>query len=326
MDPLGHRLFVGGLPKACDDSQLRAYFGKFGAMTDCGVVVDKAARCSRGFGFVTYESAAAAELVLKSSDDHVIGGKWVDAKPCLAFSTSKKRKSKKDKRRGKISASPAAQLADVAAGPQGYQLLKCYHCRQPGTEVSCSDCFRRFCWQCVSTCNRCSREQCEACCSTHDQVCRTYHTITGPYEIGHQLHAHCYPLQQPPHNRCRGRCQRNSARGWPCGHPCDKDKNHDPPHTCVYHMSREDDSESDGIEEKEALVCMACMTKGTEQADAVYSAVGATESGTRWLCFSHLAGLFCEFGACILSRETRAGDRWIATSNPERARPLFFSR
>ena len=113
MDSLDHRLFIGGLPKACDDSQLRA-----------------------------------------------------------AFSTSMKRKSKKDKRRGKISASPAAQLADVAAGPQGYQLLKCYHCRQPGTEVSCSDCFRRFCWQCVSTCNRCSREQCEACCSTHDQVCR----------------------------------------------------------------------------------------------------------------------------------------------------------
>ena len=163
-------------------------------MADCGVAVDKTIGRSRGFGFVTYESAASVELVLKSPDAHVIGGKCVDAKPCLAkqcglaSNTSKKRRPKKGSRRGKRfyydgfvvdvclrlqelspaqlaslgsavlveherrrSALSSAPLAEIAASPQDYQLLKCYHCRQFGTETSCSDCFRRFCWQCVST-------------------------------------------------------------------------------------------------------------------------------------------------------------------------------
>ena len=73
----GRKFFVGGLPHACGDGELRAHFQRFGRVTSC-IVMRRDGR-SRGFGFVTYADEAAARDCARTAK-HVILDKVVDAK------------------------------------------------------------------------------------------------------------------------------------------------------------------------------------------------------------------------------------------------------
>lgn len=55
---------------------LRNYFAKFGAVADAVVMKDSASKRSRGFGFITFESAHSVDLVLVS-DVHIIDNRRV---------------------------------------------------------------------------------------------------------------------------------------------------------------------------------------------------------------------------------------------------------
>lgn len=69
------KLFVGGLKWTTTSPILASHFSKFGKIIACDVVMDPITMKSRGFGFVTFSTRAAVDLVLRQ--EHVIDGKMV---------------------------------------------------------------------------------------------------------------------------------------------------------------------------------------------------------------------------------------------------------
>jgi RNA recognition motif-containing protein len=62
------KLFVGGLGRSTTAADLRTFFSRFGELVDAVVVQ------SRGFGFVSYQSAAAAEAAIKGMNGVEVDG------------------------------------------------------------------------------------------------------------------------------------------------------------------------------------------------------------------------------------------------------------
>lgn len=74
------KLFVGGLSRSTTAADLRDLFSRFGELVDAVVVQ------SRGFGFVSYQSAAAAEAATKEMNGADLDGQRLrvnraDARP-----------------------------------------------------------------------------------------------------------------------------------------------------------------------------------------------------------------------------------------------------
>lgn len=55
---------TGGLPHSATTDILRKYFSQFGNITDAVVMYDAESSRPRGFGFVTFDTEAAADKVL----------------------------------------------------------------------------------------------------------------------------------------------------------------------------------------------------------------------------------------------------------------------
>eukprot|EP00964_Phaeocystis_antarctica_P117894 scaffold81740_cov61-Phaeocystis_antarctica.AAC.1 len=79
--PDAGKIFVGGLSRETTTSGLQEYFGRFGEISDCVVMKDRATGLPRGFGFVTYASHTIADRVVLNR--HVIDGKEVEAKEAV---------------------------------------------------------------------------------------------------------------------------------------------------------------------------------------------------------------------------------------------------
>jgi hypothetical protein len=62
------KLFVGGLGRSTTAADLRTFFSKFGELVDAVVVQ------SRGFGFVSYQSAAAADAAIAGMNGVEVDG------------------------------------------------------------------------------------------------------------------------------------------------------------------------------------------------------------------------------------------------------------
>jgi RNA recognition motif-containing protein len=62
------KLFVGGLSRSKTAADLRDLFSRFGELADAVVIQ------SRGFGFVSYQSAAAADAATKEMDGAELDG------------------------------------------------------------------------------------------------------------------------------------------------------------------------------------------------------------------------------------------------------------
>jgi len=58
------RIFVGGLPQDTTEDELFRHFARFGEVVECEVMRDRINGRSRGFGFVTYASAASADAAV----------------------------------------------------------------------------------------------------------------------------------------------------------------------------------------------------------------------------------------------------------------------
>jgi RNA recognition motif-containing protein len=66
-----YKVFVGGLPFATTDDELREAFAAHGAVASANVVRDRESGRSKGFGFVEFENddeGKAAEKALNGSD------------------------------------------------------------------------------------------------------------------------------------------------------------------------------------------------------------------------------------------------------------------
>lgn len=53
------KIFVGGIAPSVDDAGFRQYFESYGTITDAIVMMDRDSGRSRGFGFVTFETAVS---------------------------------------------------------------------------------------------------------------------------------------------------------------------------------------------------------------------------------------------------------------------------
>mmetsp|Transcript_81067 Transcript_81067/g.245973 ORF Transcript_81067/g.245973 Transcript_81067/m.245973 type:complete len:104 (+) Transcript_81067:76-387(+) len=83
-----NKIYVGGLAHETTKDALEAQFRQYGEIVDCVVMVDKATNRSRGFGFVTYGSAASAEAAMRAQ--HVIDGRPVEVSECWEKGASPK--------------------------------------------------------------------------------------------------------------------------------------------------------------------------------------------------------------------------------------------
>ena len=72
---MGVKLFVGGLAWRTRDDALRSAFEAFGAVEEAIVVTDRETNRSRGFGFVTFENAEAADAAAESMNDSELDGR-----------------------------------------------------------------------------------------------------------------------------------------------------------------------------------------------------------------------------------------------------------
>eukprot|EP00897_Mesotaenium_endlicherianum_P003041 jgi/Mesen1/2765/ME000170S01873 len=78
--PKTKKIFVGGIPPNITEDDLKAYFSKYGPVTEYQVMQDHATGRSRGFGFVTFDSDQVVEDVLAHGKMHELGQKQVEVK------------------------------------------------------------------------------------------------------------------------------------------------------------------------------------------------------------------------------------------------------
>lgn len=74
---MNNRLFVGGLPWAIDDHQLKDHFGSFGSVVNATVIRDRETQRSRGFGFVEFGSPDEATKAVEALDGTEMEGRQI---------------------------------------------------------------------------------------------------------------------------------------------------------------------------------------------------------------------------------------------------------
>ncbi|KAL3238380.1 Hrp1p [Nakaseomyces bracarensis] len=75
------KMFIGGLNWETTEDGLRDYFSKYGAVEELKIMKDPATGRSRGFGFLTFESARSVDEVVKTQ--HILDGKVIDPKRAI---------------------------------------------------------------------------------------------------------------------------------------------------------------------------------------------------------------------------------------------------
>jgi RNA recognition motif-containing protein len=68
------KLFVGGLAPSMTAADLRTFFSRFGELVEAVIVPNRSTGQSRGFGFVSYQSAAAADAAIKEMNGVEVDG------------------------------------------------------------------------------------------------------------------------------------------------------------------------------------------------------------------------------------------------------------
>ncbi|KAL9241174.1 hypothetical protein vseg_015316 [Gypsophila vaccaria] len=73
------KIFVGGLASTVTENDFKTYFEQFGTITDVVVMYDHNTQRPRGFGFITYDSEEAVDMVLTKTF-HELNNKMVEVK------------------------------------------------------------------------------------------------------------------------------------------------------------------------------------------------------------------------------------------------------
>lgn len=75
---MSNKLFVGSLSWNTDDHGLQAAFERFGEITDSKVIADRETGRSRGFGFVTFADASAAQRAVQEMNGAELDGRTLN--------------------------------------------------------------------------------------------------------------------------------------------------------------------------------------------------------------------------------------------------------
>uniref|UniRef100_A0A914HNG6 RRM domain-containing protein n=1 Tax=Globodera rostochiensis TaxID=31243 RepID=A0A914HNG6_GLORO len=86
------KLFIGGLSLNTTDESLHAFYAQYGVLVDCIVMRDAQTKRSRGFGFVSFQSADEVDAAM-TARPHTIDGKVVDPKRAVPREQSAKAES-----------------------------------------------------------------------------------------------------------------------------------------------------------------------------------------------------------------------------------------
>ena len=68
-------IYVGNLPHATTEAELREAFEEFGTVSSAAVIKDKLTGKSRGFGFVEMPDRSEAEDAIENLNGHEFGGR-----------------------------------------------------------------------------------------------------------------------------------------------------------------------------------------------------------------------------------------------------------
>ena len=74
---MSKKIFVGGLSWNTDNASLRDAFAEYGEIVEATVVVDRETSRSRGFGFVTFADAGAAQNAIAEMDGRDLDGRSI---------------------------------------------------------------------------------------------------------------------------------------------------------------------------------------------------------------------------------------------------------
>ena len=81
---MAKKLYVGSLPYSANETTLRELFEPFGALLSAAVISDKFTGQSKGFGFIEFEDAAAADKAIAEVNGRNLDGRSLvvnEAKP-----------------------------------------------------------------------------------------------------------------------------------------------------------------------------------------------------------------------------------------------------
>ncbi|RNF01948.1 RNA-binding protein 5 [Trypanosoma conorhini] len=76
----GRNVYVASLPLDFDDQQLFDLFALYGPISSARIMRKKGTRESKGYGFVLYKNASAAELAISTLSGSVIGGNRIQVR------------------------------------------------------------------------------------------------------------------------------------------------------------------------------------------------------------------------------------------------------
>ncbi|XP_038624062.1 DAZ-associated protein 1-like [Tachyglossus aculeatus] len=72
-DSKSKKIFVGGIPHNCGETELREYFKKFGVVTEVVMIYDAEKQRPRGFGFISYEDEQSMDQAVDMHFHDIMG-------------------------------------------------------------------------------------------------------------------------------------------------------------------------------------------------------------------------------------------------------------
>jgi len=86
---MAKKVYVGNLPFAVDNEELKKIFGKFGEIEEAVVISDRFSGRSKGFGFVTFKKDGDADKAVSEMDGTDVQGRNVKVNEARARDSDK---------------------------------------------------------------------------------------------------------------------------------------------------------------------------------------------------------------------------------------------
>lgn len=74
---MSKKIFIGGIPYATTEAELREYFAQCGEIESCNIIIDRATNRSKGFGFIEFTTEEAANNAVETLNGTELGGRSI---------------------------------------------------------------------------------------------------------------------------------------------------------------------------------------------------------------------------------------------------------